>query len=189
MRIGIISDLHGYPKQFKKALKAMGECDMILCAGDILYHGPRNPILEGYDPQGLAEEILKNKTPMLIARGNCDAEVDAMVLKLSIFTPAAIYEVDRTRFMLMHGHDMDGERLREIARIYKVDVMITGHTHVRNYELFNNTLFINPGSISVPKGDNIPSAAVFEEGRARFINIEDGTSIPTPSFAASQQQA
>lgn len=186
MRIGIIGDLHGYPEQFKKALRAMGECDMILCAGDILYHGPRNPILEGYDPQRLAEEISKNETPMLIARGNCDAEVDAMVLRLPLFTPSVLYEVNGTRFMLMHGHDVDGERLREIARIYRVDVMITGHTHIRHHELFNNTLFINPGSIGVPKGDGISSAAVFEGGRARFINIEDGTVIPTPSSAASQ---
>lgn len=177
MRVGIISDLHGYPMQFKKALRAMGECDMILCAGDILYHGPRNPILEGYDPQGLAGEIAKNKTPMLIARGNCDAEVDGMVLKLPLFTPAVIYEVDGTRFMLMHGHDVDSDRLREIAMLYRVDVMITGHTHIRHHEFFNSTLFINPGSTGVPKGDGIPSAVVFEEGRVRFVNIEDGSII------------
>lgn len=177
MRIGIISDLHGYPEQFRKALKTLGDCHMILCAGDILYHGPRNPILEGYDPQGLSEEISKNEIPMLIARGNCDAEVDLMVLKLPIYTPAIVYEADGTRFMVMHGHDVNQDKLREIAKIYGVDIMITGHTHIRKYEIFENTVFINPGSIGVPKGDGIPSAAVFEKGVIRFLSIENGETI------------
>ncbi|MDF2672899.1 MAG: phosphodiesterase [Clostridiales bacterium] len=177
MRIGIISDLHGYPYKFKKALMSLGDCHMILCAGDILYHGPRNPILDGYDPQGLAEAISKNETPMLIARGNCDAEVDLMVLKLPIYTPAVIYEIDGIRFMVMHGHDVNQEKLREIARIYKVDIMVTGHTHIRSYEVFSDTLFINPGSIGVPKGDGISSAAIYEKGIVKFINIENGEEL------------
>lgn len=177
MRIGIISDLHGYPDKFKKALKAMGDCHMILCAGDILYHGPRNPIQDGYDPQGLAEEISKNKIPMLIARGNCDADIDMMVLKLPIFIPVVFYEVDGTRFMVMHGHDVNQERLKEIAKIYKIDIMITGHTHIRSYAAIDNTVFINPGSIGVPKGDGIPSAVIFEKGIITFINIENNETI------------
>lgn len=177
MSIGIISDIHGYPEKFKKAIKTIGDCHILLCAGDILYHGPRNPILDGYDPQGLAEEISKNEIPMLIARGNCDAEVDLMVLKLPIYTPAIIYEADGIRFMVMHGHDVTQDKLREIARVYKVNVMITGHTHIRNYEAFDDTVFINPGSVGVPKGDGIPSAAIFEEGVIKFVNIENGAVI------------
>ncbi len=177
MRIGIISDLHGYPGQFRKALRTIGDCHMILCAGDILYHGPRNPILHGYDPQGLAEEISKNEVPMLIAKGNCDAEVDLMVLKLPVYTPAIVYEADGTRFMVMHGHDLDQAKLNQIAEAYRVDIMITGHTHIRKYEIYGRTVFINPGSIGVPKGDGIPSAAVFEDGAVRFLNIENGETI------------
>lgn len=177
MRIGIISDIHGYPEQFKKALKCLGDCSMILCAGDILYHGPRNPILEGYNPKGLIDEISKNEIPMLIARGNCDADVDQMVLNLPLFTPAVIYEADGVRFMVMHGHDADNERIIEIAKIYRVDIMVTGHTHIRKYEVHEGRTFINPGSIGVPKGDNIPTAAIFEEGTISFINIETGKRI------------
>lgn len=177
MRIGIISDIHGYPEKFKKALGVMEDCHMILCAGDILYHGPRNPILDGYDPQGLAEEISKNKIPMLIARGNCDAEVDLMVLKLPIFIPSILYEVDDIRFMVVHGHDMDQDKLREIAKIYKVNIMITGHTHIRMHETYDSTLFINPGSIGVPKGDGIPSVAIYENRAVKFVNIENGDII------------
>jgi putative phosphoesterase len=177
MKIGIISDLHGYPDKFKKALNVLDGCQMILCAGDILYHGPRNPILEGYNPQGLAEEISNNKIPMLIARGNCDADVDLMVLKLPIYTPAVVYEADGIRFMAIHGHDVNQEKLREIAEIYKVNIMVTGHTHIRYHKVLGNTLFINPGSIGVPKGDGIPSAAVFKNGIIRFLNIENGDVI------------
>lgn len=177
MRIGIISDIHGYPDKFKKAIDSIGDCHMILCAGDIFYHGPRNPILDGYNPRGLSDEIAKNEIPMLIARGNCDAEVDLMMLNLPIYTPAILYEIDGIRFMAMHGHDVSQDRLVEIARIYKVDIMITGHTHIRSYKVIGNTVFINPGSIGVPKGDGVPTAAIYEKGVIAFINIENGETI------------
>lgn len=177
MKIGMISDIHGYPGQFKKALKIFQGCDMILCAGDILYHGPRNPILDGYNPLELAGEIAKNEIPMLIAKGNCDAEVDSMVLNLPIFSPVVIYEKDNIRFLVLHGHDVDEGRLSDIARIYKVDILVTGHTHVRLCEPNGETLFVNPGSVSVPKGDGIPSVAVFENGEIKFINVETGEII------------
>lgn len=182
MRIGIISDIHGYPERFRKALSYFKGCDMILCAGDILYHGPRNPILDGYNPQELSMEIAKNEIPMLISRGNCDAEVDAMVLKIPVFTPVVVYEKDNIRFMVLHGHDYDETQLRDLAKIYKVDIMITGHTHIRRCETYLDTLFINPGSISVPKGDGIASVAIFEDGDIKFINIDNGEIIDKKSF-------
>lgn len=172
MKIGILSDIHGYPEKFKKAMSLMNDCSMILCAGDILYHGPRNPILEGYNPAGLVEEILKNKIPMLIANGNCDAAVDLMVLNLPLYTPVIIYEVDGLRFMVLHGHDVDGKGLLAIAQAYKIDIMISGHSHIRNFEIVRDTVFINPGSIGVPKGDGIPSIAIYENREISFVNIE-----------------
>lgn len=182
MKIGIISDIHGYPEKFKKTMELFKDCDMVLCAGDILYHGPRNPILEGYKPQGLIEVIAQNKTPMLIARGNCDADVDIMVLGLPVLPNLVLYEKDGIRFMVMHGHDLDDEGLKRTAEAYRVDVMITGHTHVRKHEYINGTHFINPGSIGVPKGDGIPSAALFENGEIKFVNIEDGSIIEKTGF-------
>jgi uncharacterized protein len=173
LKIGMISDIHGYPEKFKKAFKHFDGCDMILCAGDVLYHGPRNPILEGYNPQALVDCILKNESPMLIARGNCDAEVDLMVLNLPMIPQFIVYEKDNIRFVVTHGHDIDEGRLRDIGRIYKADIVVTGHTHVRSHEAFLDTLYINPGSISVPKGDGIPTIAIFEDGVIKFINIED----------------
>lgn len=182
MKIGIISDIHGYPEKFRKALECFKGCDMILCAGDILYHGPRNPILEGYNPKKLAEEIGGNEIPMLIAKGNCDAEVDAMVLEVPVFSPVVVYEKDGIRFMVLHGHDMDDERIRNLARIYRVNIMVTGHTHIRRYEVFEETLFINPGSVGVPKGDGIASVALVEDDKIKFINIENGEIIEEKNF-------
>jgi uncharacterized protein len=182
MKIGIISDIHGYPENFKKALMHFEGCDMILCAGDVLYHGPRNPILEGYNPQALVNEISKNQVPMLIARGNCDAEVDLMVLDLPMIPQFFVYEKENIRFVVAHGHDVDEGKLRDIGRLYKADIVVTGHTHVRKYEAFLDTLYINPGSISVPKGDGIASIAIFEDGVIKFINIEDGKIIEQYNF-------
>lgn len=176
MKIGIISDIHGYPKQFEKAVKYFEGCDMVLCAGDLLYHGPRNPILEGYDPMGLAQAIKDFMLPMLISKGNCDAEVDEMVLELPLISSVVVYEKDGTRFMVLHGHLQDDKRLREIAESYKIDVMITGHTHVKKCEKHGKTIYVNPGSISIPK-DGSATIAVYEKDEIKFIDIETGCAV------------
>lgn len=177
MKIGILSDIHGYPDKFKRAMELFKDCQMVLCAGDILYHGPRNPILEGYNPRKLGEEIQSCKAPILFSRGNCDAEVDLMVLNLPLILPVVFYESNGVRFMVTHSHDMDENRLKEIAKAYEISIMIIGHTHIRKWYRDGNTLFVNPGSISVPKGDGIPSAAIYDDGVISFINIENGEII------------
>lgn len=177
MKIGIISDLHGYPEKFKKVMGYLKGSDMVLCAGDILYHGPRNPILEGYNPKALAEDIKNSDIPMLVARGNCDAEVDMMVLDLPVIAPYIVYEKDDIRFMVAHGHNITEDKLHKIVKQCKVDVMITGHTHIRKAERYENCLIINPGSIAVPKGDGIPSFAVFENNTIKFLSVNDGKEI------------
>lgn len=177
MKIGILSDIHGYPENFNKTISLLNDCDMILCAGDVLYHGPRNPILEGYNPQKLIAEIEKVSMPILFARGNCDADVDLMVLKLPIMSEYIFYEKDGVRFIVLHGHNTSKDRLKEIADIYKANVVICGHTHIRELEVIDDTIYVNPGSTSVPKGDGIPSAAIYENGQVKFIDIRNGQVI------------
>lgn len=176
MKVGILSDIHGYSEQLKKALNLFKDCDMILCAGDILYHGPRNPIIDGYNPKETAGIIARNEIPMLIARGNCDADVDIMVLELPVISPVIIYEKDNIRFMVMHGHDADEGRIRDICRIYKVDVMINGHTHIKKCESYLDSLIVNPGSISLPK-DGSASVAMYEDGEVIFFDLNSGEVI------------
>lgn len=181
MKIGIISDLHGYPAQFQKAAKLFEDCSVILCAGDLLYHGPRNPILEGYDPMKLAKLIKDYDKPMLIAKGNCDAEVDEMVLSLPLISSSVVYETGDTRFLVLHGHAQTDEKLDEIACAYGVKVFVTGHTHVKKLEKRGNTLFINPGSISIPK-DGSATVAIYEDGKVCFLDVETGKSVSLPPF-------
>lgn len=177
MKIGIISDLHGYPEILKRALFILDDCDLILCAGDIIYHGPRNPILKGYNPLGIVDTIKNSKVPILFVRGNCDCDVDEMVLEIPVILPMVFYEAEGVKFMVLHGHNVDEKRLREIAEYYHVDILITGHTHIRKFEKEQNAIFVNPGSISLPKGDGIPSLAVYEKGEVSFINVDDGSVI------------
>lgn len=177
MKIAILSDIHGYPERFKKSLEYFNGCDIILCAGDVLYHGPRNPILDGYNPKALVDEIKKCPIPILISRGNCDAEVDLMVLDLPMISEYIVYEKDGTRFIMTHGHKQDDFGLEKIASIYKADIIITGHTHIRKYLTKDNVTYINPGSISVPKGDGIPSVCIYEDGKFTFIDISTGKNL------------
>ncbi|MCX7903840.1 MAG: phosphodiesterase [Caloramator sp.] len=174
MKIGVISDLHGYPKKFERSLEILKDCEVILCAGDILYHGPRNPILEGYNPIELAEKINKSQIPVIIAKGNCDADVDGMVLDVPAFSPVVFYEKDGLRVIVLHGHDFDDAKLKSMAKFYKANLVITGHTHIRKYEKIESTIYINPGSIAVPKGDGIASCVKIEDGKIEFINLENG---------------
>lgn len=177
MKIGIISDIHGYPKKFKSALSYLKDCNIVLCAGDILYHGPRNPILEGYDPLQLVEEIKNCPIPMLIAKGNCESEVDLMVLDLPMISDYVVYEKDGVRFIVNHGHHHDMNSLQNLAKVYKADVIITGHTHVRTHDVIEGVHYINPGSISVPKGDGIPTLCIYEDGNVSFINLNNGENL------------
>ena len=90
MKIGVISDTHGHEMRWAKAYeKFFKDADMILHAGDVLYHGPRNPMLEDYNPAGLAQRINDCPIPVVIAKGNCDSEVDQMVIALPIQAPYA----------------------------------------------------------------------------------------------------
>ncbi|MBZ4663404.1 MAG: phosphodiesterase [Caloramator sp.] len=177
MKIGFISDIHGYPKRFKRAMELLKDADVVLCAGDVLYHGPRNPILEGYNPQGLVEELKNIQKELIIARGNCDAEVDLMVLEYPVFTPVVFYEKDGVRFMVNHGHEYSDDEIKMMIDRFNIDVMVLGHTHIRRFEKYKNSVIINPGSISVPKGDDIPSFAYYEDGYIVFVNLNNGEII------------
>ncbi|GIW49314.1 MAG: phosphoesterase [Caloramator sp.] len=177
MKIGFISDIHGYPQRFKSAMELLKDADVVLCAGDVLYHGPRNPILEGYNPQGLIEEFKNNQKELIIARGNCDAEVDLMVLEYPVFTPVVFYEKDGVRFMVNHGHEYNDDEIKMMIDRFKIDVMVLGHTHIRRFEKYKDSVIINPGSISVPKGDGIPSFAYYEDGYIVFVNLNNGEII------------
>lgn len=176
MRIGIVSDTHGSLTAFKKALEALGPCDFILHAGDILYHGPRNPLPEGYDPRELAQTINRLEIPFIAAAGNCDAPIDQVLIDFPIQAPYALFCTEKLRVLINHGHEKSVEELVDLASRWRMDILVTGHTHVKRLERKNGLLIVNPGSCSLPK-DGIPSAAVMDENGIKLIDILDGNVI------------
>lgn len=174
--LGIISDTHGGAKVCEHVWNTyFKNVSLVLHAGDVLYHGPRNPLPEGYNPQALAELFNSSKAPILFARGNCDADVDQLLLNFPLQTPYLFTQLESCRIMVHHGTGLDRQQMLEMARRYRVDLFISGHTHERVLEKSDSVIFLNPGSPSLPKGDGIPSVALLENGRIKIIDAYKGT--------------
>lgn len=172
MNIGIISDTHGCANTWEKIYnKYFSECDFIIHAGDILYHGPRNDIPKEYDPKRLAELLNNSPVPIIAACGNCDADVDSMVLTMPIQSPYAYIMVDGLRIVANHGHNLTEEMKREMAGKFKADLFITGHTHVASLEKHNGIVYLNPGSPAMSK--RLDGLATFARLRDRVVEVID----------------
>lgn len=171
MKIGIVSDTHGSLTAFQRVLDVFGPCDFMLHAGDILYHGPRNPLPVGYNPQGLAEAINRLTVPFITAAGNCDAPIDQVLISVPIQSPYALFCTDKFRVLVNHGHEKSEEELLELSIKWGVNILVTGHTHVKRLEKKDDIILVNPGSCALPK-DGTPSVAVMDEREIKLIDIE-----------------
>ncbi len=153
MKYLVISDIHGSAESLEKVLNNFGkDADYLILCGDYLNHGPRNPLPEGWAPKKVAELLNQNKSRIICVRGNCDAEVDEMVLEfpcLAAYT--SIFDSGR-RFFVHHGHLYNREKLENW--ICQGTIIISGHTHVTVLEESNGYVYFNPGSISLPKCDD-----------------------------------
>lgn len=158
MKIGVMSDTHGSLFYFEKALDVLSECDVILHGGDILYHGPRNDIPKGYDPKGVITKINETNN-ILITRGNCDADVDQMVINHPIQAPYVMSQFGEARIVMTHGYTNSKEDTIKNAKSMGADILILGHTHVKELYLDENLVVLNPGSTSIPK-DGTHSVAI-----------------------------
>ena len=175
MKVGIISDTHGCEMRWALAYeKYLKNTELIIHAGDVLYHGPRNPMLEDYNPAGLAQRINDCPVPVLIARGNCDSEVDAMVLNLPVQAPYGYAIVDGLRIVVTHGHLVDSEVEKDAMAVQlKADLFITGHIHVNVLEKRGQTIFLNPGSPALSKReDGRSTIAMLANGKIEIIDID-----------------
>ncbi|MGL4914364.1 MAG: phosphodiesterase [Romboutsia sp.] len=166
MKIGVMSDTHGSLFYFKKALNTLSECDVILHGGDVLYHGPRNDLPEGYNPKGVVEKI-NEVNNILIARGNCDADVDQMVINHPIQSPYVMSQFGEVRIVITHGYTDSKEATIEKAKNMGADILVLGHTHVKELYCDENLVVLNPGSTSIPK-DGTHSVAIID-----IIQTED----------------
>lgn len=160
MKIGVMSDTHGSLTYFEKALDVLSDCDVLIHGGDILYHGPRNDIPEGYNPKGLISKI-NSLDNIIIARGNCDADVDQMVINHPIQSPYVMSQFGETRIVTTHGYTDSKEDTINKAKSMGADILILGHTHVKELYLDENLVVLNPGSTSIPK-DGIHSVAIID---------------------------
>ncbi|MGB9780135.1 phosphodiesterase [Caldanaerobacter sp.] len=179
MKIGVVSDTHGDYESWEKASRFLKDCDIILHAGDVLYHGPRNPLPKGYNPKKLAEAINSCEIPILIAEGNCDAYVDQMVIDVPI-TPYVFAVIEGKRIMVNHGHLLTDEEIEKLILRYSLDYFIVGHTHIPVVKKIGKCTLINPGSTSLSKReDNVNSIGFIEIGKDKVyvINLENGEKI------------
>jgi uncharacterized protein len=151
MKIGLISDTHGSVKGFRKVLEGpLRDVELILHAGDVLYHGARNPIMEGYNTEGLADEINRLQTPIMIAKGNCDSEVDQLVLNTPIMSPYVFLYVDRKRLMVLHGDHQKESDMEALIHKFCLSVLVHGHSHVARIRRYGKALIVNPGTPTIP---------------------------------------
>ena len=182
MKVGILSDTHGSALAWEKACKIFAGCELIVHAGDVLYHGPRNPLPDGHNPQKLAELINSSSVPVIFAKGNCDADIDSVLIRYPIQSPYAVIYINGKTVVAAHGTDMNDTVIAEKAVIYKADIFISGHTHIPRLERSGATIFVNPGSCALPKGSEGPTAAVWDERGITVLGINDGTVVKDIRF-------
>lgn len=166
MKILIASDIHGSAKWCRELLAAYRRegAQKMLLLGDILYHGPRNPLPDEYSPKDVAEMLGGIKSEIICVRGNCDSEVDQMVLPFPITADYAAVYADGVNMYLSHGH-------REVPPLGVDDVYITGHTHVPLKDRSEGFLHLNPGSVSLPKEGSGHGYILFDDGKFYFKNL------------------
>lgn len=169
--IGILSDTHGSLPAWRSALKLFGDADMVLHAGDVLYHGPRNAIPGGYIPADLAEAVKSFRGRLFIARGNCDADIDQMVCGRE-FKGTVSLVWNGKKILMMHGENFP--LFRQTALDMSADLAISGHTHVASVVRERDTIFLNPGSAAIPKGRDPASAAIADAEGISILTLDGG---------------
>lgn len=163
LKILFISDLHGSLPRTERALAVAKEqnVDSIALLGDALYHGPRNPLPEGYDPKQVAQLLNQWKHRIIAVRGNCDGEVDQMLLEFPIMADFSWILTDGHRMFLTHGHLWHPDSLPHLV---PGDVFVYGHVHYPIAEEQNGIHIWNPGTVSLPKQGAQPGYGIYDSG-------------------------
>ena len=175
MKYMFASDIHGsafYCRKLIDAYQASGAEKLVLL-GDILYHGPRNDLPLEYAPKAVIAMLNSMKHELLAVRGNCDTEVDQMVLEFPIMADYGILVLDGRTFYATHGHVYNSDSLMPMG---KDDILIHGHTHLLQAKKENGHWILNPGSVSIPKGGNPATYAVYEDGSFTIYDF-DGNAV------------
>ena len=172
MKWMIASDLHGSAYYCRKMLEAFERegADRLFLLGDLLYHGPRNDLPREYAPKEVIPLLNGKKEKLLCVRGNCDAEVYQMVLEFPVLADYAVLPVGRRLIYATHGHIY---RVKNLPPLAPGDVLLHGHTHVPAWTEFGQgNLYLNPGSVSIPKENSPHSYMTLEENTMQWKELE-----------------
>jgi uncharacterized protein len=171
MKILFISDIHGSVFWLKKALKRfdLEHAEQLILLGDLLYHGPRNPLPELYDTKEVAALLNRYKQKIVAVRGNCDAEVDQLMLEFPIMADYTMVLYEGRRIFITHGHLYDFDHLPNISA---GDIFAQGHTHIPAAEKRGGIFLVNPGSIALPKNDHPHSYAILSKNEFQIKDVE-----------------
>ena len=171
MKLLIASDIHGSAYWGRKLMEQIEaeQPDKVLLLGDLLYHGPRNDLPKEYAPKEVIPMLSSLKEKILAVRGNCEAEVDQMVLNFPCLADYSQLLADGKVFHLSHGHHQTPENL---PKLHSGSIFLYGHTHVKFDQVIDGIRCMNPGSVSIPK-DGSHSCLVYEDGSFRFVTLEE----------------
>ena len=163
MKLMIASDIHGSAYWCEALVREFqsGGYDRMLLLGDILYHGPRNPLPQGHDPKAVAELLNRHAERILCVRGNCDCEVDQMMLSFPVLADYAWVYADGCGLFCTHGHHFNKDSPPPLPR---GSYLLNGHFHVPEITDCGDFTYVNCGSAALPKNGTAHSYAVFEDG-------------------------
>ena len=171
MKLMFASDIHGSRSAMEAILRQykLEGAQRLVLLGDLLYHGPRNDLPDQYDPKGVTALLNGAKDELLCVRGNCDAEVDQMVLEFPIQADYALFDLDGTTAFVTHGHLFNTGSLPPHK---DGDLLIHGHTHVLTVQEKDGMTYINPGSAALPKENNPKTYMVYDSGVFEIKTLE-----------------
>lgn len=171
MKLFFASDIHGSLDAMTKVITAFekSEAEQLILLGDLLYHGPRNPLPCNYNPKEVATILNSYKDKIISVRGNCDAEVDQMMLSFPCLADYALLLVDGHRFYITHGHLFDKDHLPPLA---KGDIFVHGHFHVPLLETKDDMVIMNPNSCALPK-QGVASYGIYENHHLYLCDLNN----------------
>lgn len=169
MKYLLVSDIHGCRPALETVLKFYDEqhCNMLCILGDILNYGPRNSIPDGLDPKGIVEILNARASDIVAIRGNCDGEVDQMLLHFPILGDYLLLVDEGKKLFLTHGHVYNKDKMPP----GHFDAIVYGHTHLWEMTPVDGTVVCNTGSITFPKGGNEPTFMTYEHGTFTAYNL------------------
>lgn len=171
MKWMIASDIHGsefFCRELLEAYKKEG-ADRLLLLGDILYHGPRNDLPKDYQPKKVIELLNDMKQDIICVRGNCDTEVDQMVLEFPVLADYAVIAEGDTVIYATHGHNYNEQKL---PPLHKGDILLCGHTHVPKCNEHEDYIYMNPGSVSIPKENTWHGYMILQNGEFTWKDMQ-----------------